>query len=454
MRSNLLLLTVLAVLAACGNPEAELGGEGGGGGGPGGSGQGGDGQGGDGQGGSGPACTADADCPAPAMVGCVGLCVDGTCDSYCDAGCTTDADCPQVPGAPHCAASCQAGACEVACQAECAVDADCPPDSLCDGGYCVPACVPVDCALFCEHGFAQDENGCFTCACLPGCVMDADCPDGSLCVAGECLPDCPPLCDLACPFGNRHDANGCELCVCNECGTNLDCPQPGAANCAALCVDSSCQLSCEGCTSSDQCLIGELCEAGACAACACPDLFAPVCGADGVTYGNACDAECHHVAIVGDGACDAPACRSDGDCAMGERCLDGACVPGGECVCPAVFAPVCGVDGVTYGNACEAGCVNVAIAHEGECGGMGACGSNADCGNGEVCMAGVCGPPCEISCLIPDPVCGTDGRDYACGAADTACHGVGVAYEGACRPCNADVDCFPNEGCFAGTCLP
>lgn len=37
------------------------------------------------------------------------------------------------------------------------------------------------------------------------------------------------------------------------------------------------------------------------------------------------------------------------------------------CACPDVWAPVCGEDGETYGNACAAECSNTPIAHEGEC---------------------------------------------------------------------------------------
>jgi hypothetical protein len=114
----------------------------------------------------------------------------------------------------------------------------------------------------------------------------------------------------------------------------------------------------------------------------CIEIFAPVCGCDGQTYGNSCFAAAAGVSVSAEGECEPPvqACGSRGlpSCDEGSYCsfppaancgrsdAPGECAPRPQ-ACTRIFKPVCGCDGQTYSNSCGAAAAGVTVEHDGSC---------------------------------------------------------------------------------------
>lgn len=173
-----------------------------------------------------------------------------------------------------------------------------------------------------------------------------------------------------------------------------------------------------GCSSDQDCDVGQICCDGDCKSAARPCVCEPECGPCGVCVDGACESACTQGQHCCENGCQSQPCSPpcDPPCVYPELCCSGECRI--RCICDpdihCVECDECGPKGYCLSTKCAPG----ESCCDGVCrtGGCANCVSSSDCPGGGACCDGNCCPPGEICCdnaCCPDSPC--------CGCIDGVC---------------------------------
>lgn len=240
------------------------------------------------------------------------------------------------------------------------------------------------------------------------------------------LPELPPMPDTAPPVDAGYSADAGQICY-------------GDHRCASteVCERTSCDApgTCEIKPSGWVC-----------------DMWGsyPVCDCEGRTWYNDCQRRRGGASKAYEGECIVPdsgmpdvertdaiiwtTCISTGVCGEGKTCDLAGCAAEGyvTCIptpgdCGSEEAPVCGCNGVTYGNDCLRVKSGFALDHAGACEGeaFGNCSATEPCPEGQVCDLRSCAADASGICMLQPISCN--------GMQSTLCTCIGRTYPNDCE---------------------